>query len=525
MGIYLNPDNRAFTKSYKNPLYVDKSLLIQKMNRFIDIDDCFVCVARPRRFGKSVDANMLTAYYSKGCDSSSLFDNLKISQTDDYKEHLNNHNVIYLNMLYFFEDSDSVEDMKSYIRDDVVDELKEEYHVESNRNTLPSILRKIYKETKDTFIFIIDEWDCVLRDNKFSQEERKTYLRFLNSIFKDSIYISLVYMTGILPIKKYGTQSSLSMFKEITMINPTPFEEFMGFTEAEVKELCNKHQMDFSELKSWYDGYHIGNLSLYNPRSIVFSISDRKYDSYWTNTETYESLKIYFDENMDGIKEGIISLIAGEGIVIDPLSFENDMTVYNSKDDIFTLLVHLGYLGYNLTTSEVYIPNREVKAQFEIALKDSHWKELDNAIQNSINLLHATWNMDEEKVAYYIEEAHLGISHLKYNCEEALAHTVDIAYFAARGYYKKLIELQTGNGFCDIAYIPKTDKPALLVELKWQDNPETAINQIKKKKYYKGLEDYYDNLLLVGITYQKDVNKDDYKEHYCKIEKYHVKEI
>ncbi len=520
MGIYFNPDNRAFTKSYKNPLYVDKSLLIQKINPFIDINDCFVCVARPRRFGKSVDANMLTAYYSKGCDSTFIFDNLKISQTNEYKDHLNKHNVIYLNMLSFYEDADNVEDMKNYIRDDVVDELKEEYDVCANRNTLPAILRKIYKDTKTTFIFIIDEWDCVLRDDKFNDQERKTYLRFLNSIFKDSIYISLVYMTGILPIKKYGTQSSLSMFKEITMINPTPFEVYMGFTENEVKKLCDEHHMDFDEMKSWYDGYHFGELSLYNPRSIVFSINDRKYDNYWTNTETYESLKIYFDENMDGIKEDIISLLAGECIIIDPLSFENDMTVYNSKDDIFTLLVHLGYLGYNSKTSEVYIPNREVRAQFEIALRDSHWKELDKAIQNSMELLNATWAMDEEKVAYYIEEAHLGISNLKYNSEEALAHTVDIAYFAARGYYKKFIELQTGNGFCDIVYIPKTDKPALLVELKWQDSPTTAINQIKEKKYYKGLEEYSHNLLLVGISYQKDINKHNYKEHYCKIEKY-----
>ncbi len=522
MGMYLNPNNNAYTRSRKNPLYVDKSLLIQKLNSIVGIDDCFVCFSRPRRFGKSVDANMLVAYYSKGCDSSSLFDDLKISQCDSYKEHLNQHDVIYFDVKRVLSKVQTIDEFIERLTMNILEEIKLVYKDESLYiyGDLVSTLERINTKYNQSYIFIIDEWDCIFREYKNDINGQKKYLKLLEDLFKTPPFVDMAYMTGILPIKKYGTQSALNMFDEISMINANPYEEFMGFTEDNVKYLCEKNNMDFKEMKNWYDGYHINQYSLYSPRSIVSAIKKRLYDNYWTNTEAYESLKDYFNINRDGIKESIISLLSNEKIYIEPSSFENDITTFHSRDDILTLLVHLGYLGYDFNTQEVYIPNKEVRTQFEIALRDSHWKELDNAIYNSMDLLNATWHMDEEKVAYYIEEAHLGISNLKYNSEEALAHTVDIAYFAARGYYNKLIELQTGNGFCDIAYIPKTDKPALLVELKWQDSPDAAINQIKKKKYYKVLEDYYDNLLLVGITYQKDINKDNYKEHHCKIEKF-----
>ncbi|MCD8028345.1 MAG: ATP-binding protein [Erysipelotrichaceae bacterium] len=522
MGMYLNPTNNSFMKSRKNSIYVDKSLLIKKLNQIVGINDCFVCVSRPRRFGKTEDANMLIAYYSKGCDSSSLFNDLKIAQCDSYNEHLNQHDVIYYDVKRVLRKVSTVDEFINLLTRKILEEIKyiypdEELYEDGN---LVLSLENIYAKYNQSYVFIIDEWDCIFREYKNDIDGQKKYLKLLEDLFKTSPFVEMAYMTGILPIKKYGTQSALNNFDEISMINANPYEEFMGFTEAEVKELCHNNQMDFYEMKSWYDGYHINQYSLYNPRSVVSAIKKRLYDNYWTNTEAYESLKDYFDINMDGIKESIISLLAGEKIYIEPSSFENDITTFHSRDDILTLLVHLGYLGYNFQTQEVYIPNREVRTQFELALRDSHWDELLKPIQNSMDLLSATWNIDEEKVAYYIEEAHLEISNLKYNSEEALAHTVDIAYYAARGFYHKIVELQTGKGFCDIAYIPKGDKPALLVELKWQDSPECAINQIKKKKYYKGLEKYLDNLLLVGISYQKDVNNDEYKNHYCKIERF-----
>ncbi len=524
MGMYLNPNNKAFLKSLKNPIYVDKSLLIEKTNSIIGINDCFLCISRPRRFGKSVDATMLIAYYSKGCDSSSLFDNLKISQCEDYKEHLNQHDVIYFDVQRILSKVHSIDELIERLSRNIIKDIKHVYPEEElyEDGDLVSALENIYGEYEQSYIFIVDEWDCIFREYQKDEIGQRKYLTFLKDLFKSAPFVDMVYMTGILPIKKYGTHSALNMFKEISMINSTPFEKFMGFTEIEVKQLCQDYKMNFNEMKSWYDGYHIGDCSIYNPRSIVCSLQDKKYDNYWTNTETYESLKQYFNMNIDGIKEDIISMLANEKIYIEPSSFENDMTTFNSKDDVFTLLVHLGYLGYDFQSQEVYIPNKEIRTQFELALRDSQWSELIKPLQNSMDLLKATWNQDEEKVAYYIEEAHYEISHLKYNSEEALAHTVDIAYYAARGYYQKLIELQTGKGFCDIAYIPKSDKPALLVGLKWQDSPDTAINQIKEKKYYKGLEQYSDNLLLVGISYQKDINKDDYKNHYCKIEKYKI---
>ncbi len=275
------------------------------------------------------------------------------------------------------------------------------------------------------------------------------------------------------------------MFDEISMISAKPLEEFMGFTEDEVKRLCHKHDMDFNEMKSWYDGYHIGDCSVYNPRSIVNSIIKKSCVNYWTSTENYEALKTYFDINMDGIVENMLSLIAGDKIIINPLKFQNDMTTFKSEDDIFTLLVHLGYLGFDSLTNEVYIPNKEIREEFENSLEDAHWQETDNIIKNSMDLLKATWNLDEEKVAYYIEEAHYEISHLKYNSEEALSYCISFAYFKARDYYRIERENPSGKGFADLVFKPKGDKPALLVELKWQDSPDTAINQIKEKNIIK----------------------------------------
>ncbi|MCD7893249.1 MAG: ATP-binding protein [Erysipelotrichaceae bacterium] len=522
MGMYINPNNRSFQLLRNGNIFVDKSLMIETVNQYINIEDRFICVARPRRFGKSVDANMLVAYYSKGCDSSSLFDDLKIAQYPTYHEHLNKHDVIYFDVQKILSRVKSIDELKERLTISIIEELKWDYPEESLYifKDLATTLERIYTRYNQTYIFIVDEWDCIFREYKDDKEGQKIYLDFLRDLFKSSGYVEMVYMTGILPIKKYGTHSALNMFKEISMINSTPFEKFMGFTETEVKKLCHAHNMDFNEMKTWYDGYHIGDNALYNPRSIVCSLSDKKYGNYWTSTENYEALKTYFDRNMDGIIENMISLLAGEKVVINPLKFQNDMTTFKSKDDIFTLLVHLGYLGFDSLTNEVYIPNKEVREEFENSLEEAHWQETDKIIKNSMDLLQATWNMDEEKVAHYIEEAHYEIAHLNYNSEEALSYCIGLAYFKARDYYRIEREVPSGKGFADLVFKPKGNRPALLVELKWQESPDTAITQIKEKKYYKGLEEYANNLLLIGISYQKDSHKKDYKEHYCKIEKF-----
>ena len=516
MGIYLNPDNQDFYMSYNDDIYVDKSMLIEYTNSRLNKASRFICVSRPRRFGKSTDANMLVAYYSRGCDSHELFNALKVSKLPDYEKHLNQHHVIHLNMQEFLSDANSITEMIDIINKEVMNELLKEYDVDVLRPSLKNYLNKIYNDYKESFIFIIDEWDCIFREYTEDKDAQKIYLDFLRDLLKDKKYVSLAYMTGILPIKKYGTHSALNMFKEISMINPTPMEKFMGFTKEEVKKLCEEYQIDFDEMKAWYDGYHLNKeVSILSPRSVVFSLMDRKFKNYWASTETYESLKVYIDMNFDGLRDDIIKLLARKRVIINPSKFQNDMTTFQSKDDVFTLLVHLGYLGYDEETSEVYIPNNEVVESFVNSIEDSNWGPVSESLRNSMNLIQATYACDGEQVAEYIEKAHLETSILQYNNENALAYTIYLAYIMARNDYTMVREFPGGKGFADVVFIPRYDKPAMIIELKYDKDVDTAIKQIKEKKYFFGLEKYLDNLLLVGINYDKET-----KKHTCMIEKY-----
>ena len=518
MGIYLNPGKMSFLQATKNPIYVDKSLLIEYTNSLMGINDCKICVSRPRRFGKSTDANMLVAYYSKGCDSSDIFNDLKISQTELYQKHINKHNVIHLDIQKFLSVNDSIQEMIKDINESILFELIEEYGDIKfiRKDILSRVLSQIFAYTNESFIFIIDEWDCIFREYKEDKEAQEKYLDYLRLLFKEQPYVELVYMTGILPIKKYGTHSALNMFDEISMVDPGLLPEFMGLTEKEVENLCIKYDVSFEMMKQWYDGYRLTKeISVFSPRSVVASITRKKFDNYWTNTETYEALRVYIDMNYDGLKDEVVKLLAGEDVRINTDKFQNDMTTFKSKDDVLTLLIHLGYLGYNRENQKCYIPNKEVTSAFINSIEDSNWKETTRALLNSQELLEATWQKDEEAVAKYLEEAHLDTAILTYNNENALSYTISIAYMAARNHYTIIREMPGGKGYADMVFIPKEDKPALIVELKWDQEVETAIDQIKEKKYYFGLEKYLDNLLLIGISYNKET-----KKHSCKIEKY-----
>jgi len=518
MGLYLNPRNDSFQQAINNPIYVDKSLLINYTNQLIGTGDNKLCVSRPRRFGKSTDANMLVAYYSKGCDSHDIFDSLKISQTDHYLKHLNQHHVIHINMQDFLSKTHDINKMILLLAKLIFREIKKAFfdvdYIDSSN--LVQIMEDVYVEASARFIFIIDEWDCIFREYKQDKEAQKQYLDFLRNLLKDKPYVELAYMTGILPIKKYGTHSALNMFKEISMLNATPLESFMGFTEQEVYDLCLKYNMDYNEMKKWYDGYRMSDdISVYNHRSVVYALMDRKYENYWTSTETYEALQVYIDMNFDDLKDNIVQLLAEENVPVQTTSFQNDMTTFKSKDDVLTLLIHLGYLGYNSSDHTCYIPNKEVVDSFVNSIRSSDWHETTKALLNSRELLEATWRQDEEAVARYIEEAHLNTSILTYNDENALSYTLALAYIYARNHYTMIREMPTGKGFADIVLIPYRDNPAMIIELKWNQEVKTAIDQIKEKKYPKGLEKYKENLLIVGISYDKKT-----KKHICHIEKH-----
>jgi hypothetical protein len=376
MGIYLNPDNSKFEEAVNSDMYIDKTELIEYTNSVLHTMQHNVCVSRPRRFGKSLAANMLTAYYSRGCESGELFSKYKIAKSANFRKHLNQYNTIFLNIQEFLSRSSDIWNLIERIKKIVIRDLKRAYPniAYFDDTDLVESMQDVYAETKCPFVVIIDEWDCIFREYKMEQDAQEIYLDFLRDLLKDKGYIYLAYMTGILPIKKYGTHSALNMFDEFSMINPGPLASYVGFIEDEVSGLCEKYGMDMGEVKSWYDGYSFGkDLSVYSPRSVVSCMRFRKIGNYWNQTETFEALKVYIDMNFDGLKDDILSMIAGENILVRTESFVNDMMTFRTKDDVLTLLIHLGYLGYDYENKCVFIPNNEVRGEYVNAVSMSDW--------------------------------------------------------------------------------------------------------------------------------------------------------
>ena len=520
MGTYLNPDNSKFQESINSDIYVDKTGLITYTNSVIHTQQKCVCVSRPRRFGKSMAANMLAAYYSRGCDSKSLFQTFKIAESDAFETYLNRYDTVFLNIQEFLSQSSDIDEMLSLIRKSVLWELLNEYpdfrYFDSSN--LTRTMQDIYQQTKCPFVVIIDEWDCVFREYKTVRDAQERYLDFLRDLLKDKGYIHLAYMTGILPIKKYGTHSALNMFDEFSMIDPGPLASYVGFTASEVQELCSQYKMDPDEVKNWYDGYSFDQaVSVYSPRSVVSCMRFGKIGNYWNQTETFEALQLYIDLNFDGLKDDVLSMIAGNSVPVNTGSFTNDMTTFRTEDDVLTLLIHLGYLGYDSDHKTVFIPNGEVRAEYVNSIAASDWGEVSKALKNSADTLEAIWENRPEQVAEGIRQAHFETSHIQYNDENALSYTISLALYAARNFYTIHREFPGGKGFADLVFIPKKkfqDKPALLVELKWNKDADGAIAQIREKEYCRSLEEYHGNLLLVGITYDRKT-----KEHICRIEK------
>ncbi len=532
MGIYLNPGNEQFAVSVNSELYVDKTELIKYTNSRIGKDRPLICSSRPRRFGKTMAVTMLSAYYSKGCHSETLFKGFRISQNEFFKLHLNKYNVIFLDIQWMY--GNALEEIKrnsslevvSYIQEQVIAELKEEYPecVQNKDVSLPSVLAKINALKKEQFIIIIDEWDCLFREDKNNAKLQKDYINLLRGLFKGTpsgAFLKLAYITGILPIKKYGTQSALNNFREHTMISPRQMAEYVGFTEKEVKVLCKEYDMPFKEMQRWYDGYYFEKIGhLYSPNSVIEAIDSREFANYWSGTETYESLMTYIAMDYDGLRQLIVDMMGNLRCNIDVESFQNDITSFHSADDVITLLIHMGYLAYDSKTKEVFIPNEEVRGAFFRAVKNDGWDDVIKAIHASEELLKATLAMDERAVAQMIQEVHMqNSSSLAYNNEISLSSIIALAYYSACKDYMLIREMPTGNGFADMVFLPKRTSvnPALILELKWDETAEGAIKQIRSKKYVSALKSYKGNVLLVGINYEKKS-----RTHQCRIEKYEV---
>ena len=559
MGTYLNPGKTAYEEAVNSEIFVDKTEMIMYLNSVIKTKQKYVSVSRPRRFGKTMAADMICAYYDREADSRGLFEGLNIcdrgpvtmenSSGDkrilNWDEYLGKFDVIRIVMTDFMEGTDSVSDMLKCLTEEVTEELLEAYpDITFGRSIkLRPVMNRIYGKTNRQFIVVIDEWDAVFRTWQDDAEGQSQFLDFLRDWLKDKPYIALAYMTGILPIKKYGKHSALNMFTEYSMMAPRQLAPYTGFTVNEVRDLCREYKMDYAEVSDWYDGYRVSDriplekreeyregkyaghkYSLYSPLSVVESMTTGIIQDYWNKTETYEALAEYIRKDYDGLKEAVALLMDGGRLAIDTSTYQNDMTTFTCRDDVLSLLIHLGYLGFDDELSEVFIPNKEILDEFITSTKGKEWVSTFKSFEESLKLLEATWNCDETAVAEMIEHAHDQAANKTYNDESALSYSIQLAYYAARKYYTTILELDTGKGYSDVAYLPApkySDKPALLIELKYGKSTDAAMDQIRRQKYLDRFEHYRGNILVIGINYDRDIPADhpEFKHHTCKIER------
>jgi hypothetical protein len=526
MGMFLNRGNEEFATVASGALYVDKTDMINFFNGVINKEQRYVCVSRPRRFGKSITANMIAAYFEKGCDSRELFQGRKLSETADWDKNLNKYDVIRIDLAYLLASVGEPDKTLDELERTLIADLNEAFPgcLTEADTIVPFALDKINDKTGAKFIIIIDEWDCLFRDDKTNTKVQERYINLLRGLFKGNSskkFMVLAYITGILPIKKYSSESALNNFYEYTMTSPGCLAKYIGFTEDEVGTLCDKYGMDYDEVMGWYDGYSFdGAPHICGPNSVVKAMLSGRCENYWSQTVAYNSLVAYITMNFDGLRDAIVDVLGGQRIKVKIRTYENDMTSFKRKDDVLTALIHLGYLAYDTDTEEAYIPNKEVRMCFEDTLEDTGWDEVVQAINNSERLLAATLAGDEEEVAQRIDECHMqNTSILKYNDENSLASCITLAYYTARKEYVIIREMPSGYGFADMVFVPKpgVDKPAMIVELKWYAKCETAIDQIKQKKYIQALDGYKGEVVLVGISYEK--NGADAKKHRCVIER------
>ena len=522
MGFYINAGNENLRRALNSEIFVDKSLVLQKLCSLLNTNQSFICVSRPRRFGKTTVRDLMVAFFSKGCDSREMFSNLKIAQEPCFEKNLNKFNVIAVDFGAIYNTVENRNDVLKYLKNKLLKDFRKEFpEIEfSETDSVSDMILEVYDRTKTQFIIIIDEYDTLIRERQ-SESLLEEYRSFLNSLFKNnelSPAIALAYLTGILPIQRDKVQSKLNNFRESTILSPFGLEEFFGFTKEETEALCNEYGMSFSECENWYDGYKIGDLEIYNPNSVVEAMMRREYANYWNATGSYEVVSDYIKLDFDGTKSAIIDMLTGTEIKVDIKDFENSLDNINSKDNVLTYLIHLGYVNYNKTTGLCRIPNKEIRQEWEKAIVSAgNFSKVVKMISDSEKLLKRTLEGDSERVAAALDNAHQTVADpLDYNDESSLKTAIILAYYTAASQYTIVKELPTGRGFADIGFIPKNpNDPAMVVELKYDKDAETAITQIKNRNYPKVFENYLDNLLLVGVNYDKHT-----KVHECMIEKY-----
>ena len=519
MPYFLNGNfkNNEFELVSKDKFFVDKTNMIKDISNLIGVKDRFICITRPRRFGKTINAMMLACYYSKNADFKKLFDGLEISKSESYLEHLNKHNVIYMTMNELPKPNCSYEEfIEGYIKDLVEDVFNLYPDVKIDKSKyLPKIFSQVYNETNESFIFIIDEWDYIFNNNLFSEKDRENFLQFLKDLLKDKPYVELAYMTGVLPIAKYSSGSALNMFKEYNILNDKKYNKYFGFTFDETKKLCAKQdKITFEELKDWYNGYktYTGD-NIFNPRSVVYALGDGVCQSYWTNTGPMDEILYYINSDIDNIKNDVVQMVSGIPLEIKLKGYGAEQKELNTRNQILSAMTIYGFLSYHDET--LAIPNKELRIKFDEALEDKSMGAVSEIVMKSNEMLKATLKKDTETMEKLIQEAHdINIPVIKYNDENSLACIITLVYLSARTKYKIVREMPAGIGFADFIFYPNDkSKPAFIIELKKDSTPEEALKQIKEKRYALALKEYTGQKLAVGISYNSKQ-----KQHHVKIE-------
>ena len=524
MGIYLNPGNENFREITRAEIYVDKTGMLAVTNRFIDRGNKYICISRPRRFGKTIAGNMLCAYYSKGCDSRDLFAPYKIAAVPAFSEKLNKYNVIKIDMNSEYQNTLDKNKVMSRLGREIIKEFKTAFPdiLFEEDDSLAQCILRVYAARGETFIILLDEYDVLVREQA-NEKLFQEYLSFLNGLFKSDTLrpaISLAYLTGILPVVRDKIQSKLNNFEEYTILDAEELAEFTGFTGEEVQKLCLEKGLDYDECRRWYDGYSQHGLEIYNPESIVKSLRKKQFGSYWGQTSSYEAISDRIRQNFAGTKDAVVRMLAGENVDVNVTRYMNTMTSFHTKDDLFTYLIHLGYLAYNLEEGTCRIPNKEVRQEWFNAIEtEEDYAITMKIIQSSKDLLIQTWKRNEEAVAKALDISHIHVtSNRSYNNEDALQSAIYLAYIYALNRYTVVREMNTGKGFADVVFIPvKKEDPAMIIELKRNGSESSALDQIKEKRYFESLSHYQGNLLFVGINYDEKE-----KIHTCRIENFEL---
>ena len=535
MGIYLNSESAytLYKSETQKPYFVDKSRMIEELFPLIEEGANHICITRPRRFGKTVTANMISAFFSKAREASDIFDRLKISTSQNYSKYRNQYNVIHISLNDISRQCTTYEEYITRIEQRLVRDLKRAYpqaELEGEESAVDALMEIYTENSENRFIFVFDEWDFLFHQPFVTEKEKREYLSYLRSLLKDRPYVILAYMTGILPIAKYSSGSELNMFTEYTMLSEEKFSEVFGFTDSEVDTLYQKYT-DYTEhikvtregLRYWYNGYHtFSGERVYNPRSVVCALRNNNLGNYWTSAGPYDEIYYYIENNVAAVRDDLALMVSGIPVPAKIREYAATSMNLNTKDEIFSSMVVYGFLSYE--NGKVSIPNKELMDRFdEMLQREPSLGYVYRLARASDRMLEATLSGDVDTMAEILELAHdTEVPLLRYNNETELSAVVNLVYLSARDRYRVEREDKAGTGYVDFIFYPETDKSldSIILELKVDSSQEEAIRQIKTRKYDLRFRErigeeqkYTGRILAVGISYNKKT-----KKHICRVE-------